>query len=329
MFEQLPLFPREGSTVAGRVDAVFFFVLAVTLFFTALIALLVIVFAVRYRRRAPDEIPTPVEGSTKLEIFWTAVPLLIGLGIFVWGASVYFDIYRPPDDALEVYVVGRQWMWKVQHPDGQREINELHVPVGRPVKLILTSEDVIHSFYVPEFRIKQDALPGRYTYIWFQASRPDTYHLFCAEYCGTGHSTMIGTVVAMDPTEYRTWLERRAEGSPALEGGKLFEELQCITCHTGTPSGRGPVLEDIYRRTIPLQGGGTAFADDSYLRESILQPDAKVVAGFQPIMPTYQGRVTEEQLIQLIVYLKSLERGQTPVRTEQTEPPPERRTPKP
>src|SRR5262245_3656918 len=243
MFEQLSLFPREGSTVAGRVDAVFFFVLAVTLFFTALIALLVIVFAVRYRRRAPDEIPKPVEGSLKLEIFWTAVPLVIGLGIFVSGASIYFDMYRPPDDALEVYVVGRQWMWKVQHPDGQREINQLHVPVGRPVKLIMTSEDVIHSFYMPEFRVKQDVLPGRYTYIWFQATKADTYHLFCAEYCGTGHSTMIGTVVAMDPAEYRTWLERRAEGSLALKGRKLFEELQCITCHTGTPSGRGPVLE--------------------------------------------------------------------------------------
>ncbi len=329
MFDQLPLFPRQGSTVAPHVDALFFFVLAVTLFFTLLIAALVIGFAVKYRRRAPDEIPKPVIGSTSLEILWSAVPLAIALGIFVWGASVYFDIYRPPDDALEVYVVGRQWMWKVQHPDGQREINELHIPVGRPVKLIMTSEDVIHDVFVPEFRVKQDVLPGRYTTLWFEATKPDRYHWFCAEYCGTGHSTMVGTVVAMDPAEYQDWLSSRAEGSLALEGRKLFQQLQCLTCHTGTPSGRAPVLEGIFRRTVPLEGGGTVTADESYLRESILRPDAKVVAGYRPIMPAYEGQVTEEQLVQVIAYLKALQPGQTPPRTEETEPPPQRRTPKP
>jgi cytochrome c oxidase subunit 2 len=317
----LPLFPQQASTVAGQIDGVFLFVLGVTLFFTVLIATLIIYFAVRYRRRSEEDFPRPIIGSTALEAVWTAVPFGIAMIIFFWATSVYFQVVRPPDDCLEVYVVGRQWMWKVQHPDGQREINELHIPVGQPVKLIMTSEDVIHSFYVPAFRVKQDVLPGRYTRIWFEATKPDRYHLFCAEYCGTGHSKMIGWVIAQPPDEYQQWLSSQAEGSLALQGRKLFLKKQCITCHTGTSQARAPNLEGLFLKTVRLRDGNSVLADESYLRESILVPDAKVVAGYQPIMPSFKGQVSEEELIQLIGFIKALEPGQTPTRTEETPPP--------
>jgi cytochrome c oxidase subunit II len=321
MFQDLPLFPRQASTIAGEIDGLFLFILGVTLFFTLLIATLIVYFAVRYRRRSEDDYPSPIIGSTVLEAIWTAIPFCIAMLIFFWGASVYFQVVRPPDDCLEIYVVGRQWMWKAQHPDGQREINELHIPVGRPVKLIMTSEDVIHSFYVPAFRVKQDVLPGRYTRLWFEATKPDRYHLFCAEYCGTGHSTMGGWVVALPPDEYQQWLSGQAEGSLALQGRKLFLKKQCITCHTGTAEARAPNLEALFGKTVRLQDGGSVVADENYLRESILVPDAKVVAGYQPIMPSFKGQVSEEELIQLIGFIKALQPGQMPTRTEETPPP--------
>jgi cytochrome c oxidase subunit 2 len=213
----------------------------------------------------------------------------------------------PPKETLNIYVVGKQWMWKFQHLDGQREINELHVPVGRDVKLIATSEDVIHDFFVPEFRVKADVLPGRYITLWFHATKPGRYHLFCAEYCGTKHSGMIGSVVVMEPAEYQTWLSGgAAEGSLASGGEKLFAELACITCHRSDTQGRGPVLNGLFGKTVMLEGGGSLTADEGYIRESILNPAAKITAGFQPIMPTFQGLVTEEQLLQLVEYVKSL-----------------------
>jgi cytochrome c oxidase subunit 2 len=214
---------------------------------------------------------------------------------------------RPPEETLNIYVVGKQWMWKFQHLDGQREINELHVPVGRAVKLITTSEDVIHDFFVPAFRIKADVIPGRYVSIWFNATKPGRYRLFCAEYCGTRHSGMIGEVIAMEPSEYQTWLSGgAAEGSLASAGGKLFQDLACNTCHRPDAQGRGPVLEGLFGKTVTLQSGETVTVDEAYVRESILQPAAKVTAGFQPIMPTFQGLVSEEQLLELIEYVKSL-----------------------
>jgi cytochrome c oxidase subunit 2 len=234
--------------------------------------------------------------------------------IFAWGASLFFTISRPPAGALEIQVVGKQWMWKFQHPDGQREINELHVPVGRPVKLTMASEDVIHSFFVPAFRVKMDVVPGRTTTTWFEATKPGVYHLFCAEYCGTKHSGMIGRVVVLEPVQYQQWLSGGAIGEPpALAGEKLFRNLGCNACHRPGPGGLGPSLEGLFGTSRELQTGDTVMADEDYLRESILNPNARIVAGYQPIMPPFQGRITEEGLLQLIAYIKSL--GE-PARTE-------------
>ena len=303
-----PLFPESASTMASRVDALYFFLLAVSGFFSLLIAGLIVYYAVKYRRRSPDAIGANIHGGLALELTWTIVPFLITMVIFVWGASVFFAMSRPPDETLNIYVVGKQWMWKFQHLDGQREINELHVPVGRAVKLIMTSEDVIHDVFVPAFRVKADVLPGRYTSIWFQSTKPGRYHLFCAEYCGTKHSGMIGEVVVMEPTAYQTWLSGgTGEGSLASAGAKLFQDLACNTCHRSDAQGRGPVLEGLFGKTQALQNGETIVVDEAYVRESILTPSLKITAGFQPIMPAFQGLVTEEQLLELIEYVKSLQ----------------------
>jgi cytochrome c oxidase subunit II len=306
MFSGFPLFPPQASTVAARVDALYFFLIGISTFFSILIASLVVVFAVRYRRRSAEEMPQPIHGSMVLELTWTVIPLVIALGTFVWSADVFVSTRRVPPGAMEVYVVGKRWMWKTQHMTGQREINELHVPVGVPVKLTMTSEDVIHSFYIPAFRIKQDVLPGRYTTQWFEATSAGEYHLFCAEYCGTKHSQMIGSIRVMEPGAFATWLSGGAAGSPAEEGAKLFQSLACITCHRADAQGRGPRLEGLFGRTVRLAGGQTVVADADYIRESILTPSAKVVEGYQPIMPTFQGLVSEEGILQLLAYIQSL-----------------------
>jgi cytochrome c oxidase subunit II len=307
MWSGTPLFPESASTMSGRVDALYFFLLAIAVFFTLLIAGLIIVYGIRFRRRVPTSIGQMIQGGAALEITWIVIPSLITVVIFVWGASVFFAMSRPPDETLNIYVVGKQWMWKFQHLDGQREINELHVPVGRAVKLIMTSEDVIHDLFVPAFRMKADVVPGRYTHIWFQATKVGRYQLFCAEYCGTRHSGMIGQVVVMEPVEYQTWLSGViTEGSLASEGEKLFAELTCNSCHRPDAQGRGPVLADLFGRTVTLQNGETVTVGEAYVRESILQPSARVVAGYQPIMPTFQGVVSEEQLLELVEYVKSL-----------------------
>jgi len=317
MWTGTPLFPESASTMAGRVDALYFFLLAVSIFFSLLIAGLIVFYAIKFHRGDPNAVGGVIHGGMVLEVTWTVVPFLITMVIFVWGASVFFAMSRPPDETLNIYVVGKQWMWKFQHLDGQREINELHVPVGRPVKLIMTSEDVIHDVFVPAFRVKADVVPGRYTHLWFQPNRPGHYQLFCAEYCGTRHSGMIGQVVVMEPSEYQTWLSGGApEGSLASAGAKLFQDLACNTCHRPDAQGRGPVLEGLFGNTVQLQNGETITVDEAYVRESILQPAAKVMAGFQPIMPTFQGLVTEEQLLELIEYVKSL-RGLPQVRGPQ------------
>jgi cytochrome c oxidase subunit 2 len=301
------LLPEQASTVAGQVDALYFFLIGISVFFSLLIAGLVIFFAVKYRRRSEsDPAPEPASGGAVLEIVWSVIPLGIAMVIFGWGASVFFKINRPPDDATEIYVVAKQWMWKLQHKEGQREINELHIPIGRPVRLKMTSEDVIHSFYVPAFRTKQDVLPGRYTQTWFQPIKAGKYHLFCAEYCGTKHSGMIGWVYVMNPPEYQAWLSGGiGEGSLASRGDKLFQDLACTNCHKVDGSGRGPSLEGLFGTTVETEAGQKITVDDEYLRESILSPQSKIVKGYQPIMPTFQGLVTEDQLLQLIEYIKS------------------------
>ncbi len=307
MFSNLPLFPVQASTHAARVDHLYFFLLAVSGFFSLLIAGLVIYFAIKYRRRRDDQIGDRVAGSYALELVWTIVPLGLAMMMFVWGSSVFFRMWRPPRGALEVYVVGKQWMWKVQHADGQREIDELHVPVGRPVRLIMGSEDVIHSFFIPAFRVKADVVPGRTTTLWFEATKAGRYHLFCAEYCGTQHSGMTGWVVAMDPAAFQAWLSGgAAEGSLASQGEKLFQDLACNTCHLPDAQGRGPVLQGLFGRVVQLEGGATAVADENYIRESIVTPTAKVAGGFQPLMPTFQGLVNEEGLLRLVAYIKSI-----------------------
>jgi cytochrome c oxidase subunit 2 len=317
MFKNFPLFPVQASQQAGQVDAVYYFLVAVTAFFSLLIATLIIVFTVKYRRRHQDEIGVPIHGSLPLELLWTIIPFIIVMIMFGWGAKVFFNLYRPPAGAMEVHVVGKQWMWKIQHVGGQREINELHVPVGRPVKLIMGSEDVLHSFYVPAFRVKADVIPGRTNTLWFTATRAGTYHLFCAEYCGTKHSGMIGSVIAMEPSDFQAWLSGGpAEDSPVAAGAKLFTDLACNTCHREESQGRGPVLQNLFGKPVELQDGRRVVADEAYIRESIVNPQAKVVAGFQPLMPTFQGLVTEEQLLQLIAYVRSLTK-QEPAATPQ------------
>ena len=303
----VPFAPEQASTMASEVDALYLYLIAITLFFSTVITALIIYFALKYRRRNPTEVPRPNAGSLKLETLWTVIPLVIAMSIFAWGASVYFKLYRPlNEDAIEIYVVGKQWMWKFQHQEGQREINELHVPVGSRVRLTMTTEDVIHSLYVPAFRIKSDVVPGRYTYAWFEATKPGRYFLFCAEYCGTNHSGMGGHVVVMEPTEYQAWLSGGASESPASQGQKLFQDLGCATCHRQDAQGRGPMLAGVFGKPQQMADGTTVVADESYIRESIVNPRARTVAGFQQIMPTYQGQVSEEQLLYLIAYIRSL-----------------------
>ena len=303
-----PLFPEQASTMAARVDALFYFLVAVTVFFAALIFFMIVVFAVKYRRRSENERPRPIEGNFWLEILWSAIPLGLTMVMFVWGAIIYFDIYNPPNDALEISIVGRQWMWKAQHAEGQREINELHVPVGQAVKLTMTSEDVIHDVFLPAFRVKQDVLPGRYTTLWFQATKAGEYPLFCSQYCGTQHSGMVGRVVVLEPAEFEKWLSGGATGLSMIDqGASLFKRFGCETCHGAGGTSQGPSLAGLFGKTVKLQGGTTVTADENYIRESILDPRAKIVAGYQPIMPTFKGLVSEEGLLQLIAYIKSLE----------------------
>ena len=301
--------------MAGNVDALFIFLLVLSGLMCVLIYVLILYFAARYRKR-PGHVAEQIEGSTPLELTWSIIPMGIFLVIFFWGAVIFFQERTPPRGATEVYVVAKQWMWKLQHEDGQREINELHVPVGRDIKMIMTSQDVIHSFYVPAFRIKQDVLPGRYTTAWFRATQPGTYHLFCAEYCGTQHSGMIGQVVVMEPAQYEAWLGGTTSGAPlAVTGQRLFAELGCSTCHRSDTQGRGPDLQGVFGKVVLLEDGRTVTADENYIRESILTPGAKVVSGYKPIMPTFQGMVSDEQLNALVAYIKSLSQSQVPTKS--------------
>lgn len=261
-----------------------------------------------YRRRDPDELPGQLKSNVVAESLWIGIPLLLFLGMFFYGTKLYFDMERAPDNAETIYVVGKQWMWKLQHLDGTREINELHVPVGKSIELTMISQDVIHSFYVPAFRIKQDVLPSRYTSIWFRATLPGTYHLFCAEYCGTNHSQMNGWIYAMNPKDYNSWLEHGgAEGSLADTGEKLFHQFACSNCHHYAGHGDGPNLVGLYGTETEISGGGSAVVDDTYIRNSILNPNLQVAEGFQSgLMPVYQGQLKEEDVIALIAYIKAL-----------------------
>ena len=306
MLLSLPFFPEQASTMAPRTDSLLYFLVAVSVFFSVLIGGTLIYFAIKYRRRSDRDRPPRIRSPLALEVVWIAIPVGLTMIMFMWGANLYIQIKRPPDNATEVFVVGKQWMWKIQHMEGVREINELHVPLGRPIKLTMTSEDVIHSFFVPAFRVKQDVLPGRYTTAWFQATKVGSYDLFCAQYCGTDHARMIGRIIVMDPSAYDAWLSNSPGVAVASLGEKLFEQLGCVACHRVTTP-RGPSLVGLFGRRVRLQSGVTLVADDAYVRESILDPAAKIVAGYEPIMPTFKGLVSEEGLLQLIAYIKSLQ----------------------
>ncbi len=311
MFDNFPLWPTGASTHALPVDLIYIFLVVLSVVMTLAIFVVIAFFGLQYRRR-PGVEAHHIEGSLILEIAWSVIPLGIFMVIFAWGAVIYFHQRTPPQDSTEIYVVGKQWMWKIEHAEGQREINELHVPVDRDVKLIMTSQDVIHSFFIPEFRVKQDVVPGRYTTLWFRATMPGTFHLFCTQYCGTEHSAMIGQVVVMNPVDYQNWMSGGpATGSLAQTGQTLFTQLGCVTCHRSDVQGRGPNLTGVFGKPVQLEDGRTVTADENYVRESILVPAAKVVSGFKPIMPSFQGQVSEEQLNALVAYVKSL--NQVPV----------------
>jgi cytochrome c oxidase subunit II len=318
----ISLWTSAASTTAQAVDTLFFVLMGICGSVGLLVAVLLIYFCVRYRRR-PGETANPpgVNESRILEWFWTVAPLGIFAVLFAWGGEVYFSAYSSPPDAMPVYVVAKQWMWKFQHPEGQREINTLHVPVGKPIKLLLISEDVIHSFFVPAFRVHMDVLPQRFTSVWFQATTPGEYHLFCSQYCGTNHSGMVGRVIAMEPAEYEGWLNFDAEGSLALRGRQVFLQYRCLSCHSADAKARGPVLENLFGKTVALENGRAVVADHNYIRNSILHPGAEITAGYRDIMPTYEGQLTEEQVVELIAYIESLKAGETPRRVESYPPP--------
>ncbi|MGV3720251.1 MAG: cytochrome c oxidase subunit II [Actinomycetota bacterium] len=324
-----PLSGASASTIAGDIDAVALFVTLVAAFFSLGIFIAVIILTVRYRRGAKvDRANAPLH-SVPIEIAWTVIPLIIALGIFGWSAMVFFRQVQVPPGSMEIYVVGKQWMWKLQHPEGKWEMNELHVPAGKPVVLTMTSEDVIHSFYVPAFRLKQDVIPGVYTQLSFTPTKPGTYHLFCAEFCGTYHSTMVGKVVVMEPADYQKWLTTgNVQQSLAERGGELFRQYGCSGCHAANSSVKAPPLEGIYGETVAVQqpkpglpleqtAATTAIADNKYIHDSIVLPEKLVAAGYRNIMPSYRNRLTEEQILALVQYIKALGNQSPPPRGNQ------------
>jgi cytochrome c oxidase subunit 2 len=309
------LFPAEASTISPWVDALYFSLLLMTIFGLVVVGVLMTVFAIRYRREK-SPVATQVEGSTLLEATWTIIPLAVFLMMFVWGALLYFRIYNPPTNAMNIYVVGKQWMWKAEHPGGQHEINALHIPTGQPVQLTMISQDVFHSFSIPAFRVKREVIPGRYSTVWFNATTPGTYHLFCTQYCGTQHSGMIGEITVLTPEDYKKWLHESTSGmSLAQNGERLFASMGCNQCHSGNAAARGPNLAGVYGSKLTLNDGSKVLVNDAYLRDAILNPSQHVTAGFSPIMPTYQGQISEDGLIDLVEYIKGL---QTNFRVQQT-----------
>ena len=309
------LFPAEASTIAPYADALYFFLLTITVIGMLLVGILVFGFSIRYRREK-HPVAEQVEGSTLLEATWTIIPLALFLIVFVWGALLYFRIYTPPTNSMNIYVVGKQWMWKAEHPGGQHEINALHVPTGRPIQLTMISQDVFHSFALPDFRVKREVIPGRYSTVWFEATTPGVYHIFCTQYCGTQHSGMIGEITVLTPDNYRKWTQLSTSGmSLAQNGERLFGSMGCNACHNGTAAARGPSLAGVFGSRIQLANGSDAVVNEAYLRDSILNPSQHVTAGYAPIMPTYQGQISEDGLIDLVEYIKQLQTNYRPQQT--------------
>jgi len=303
----LDLLPPTASTYADGLNDFFWVMVALCAAVATAIAIFIVFCAIRYRRRDPDELPKQITQNPPVEYTWTILPLIIFLGMFGWGAKMYFDVEQPVSNTIDVFVVAKQWMWKIEHPNGIREINELHVPINRAVRLTMISEDVIHDFYVPAFRTKQDVLPNRYMTIWFKANRPGKYHLFCAEYCGAKHSGMIGWVYVMNSHDYQLWEQQSgSEGSLASRGEKYFHQFGCANCHRYSGHGPGPDLKGLYGTRVMLNTGVTETADEAYIRECIVHTKGGLVAGFQDIMPNFQGQINEEQLLALVAYIKAM-----------------------
>lgn len=319
------LFPPEASAIAGQTDALYFFLILISMVGMIAVGILVFGFSFLYRKENNPE-ATQVEGSTLLEATWTIIPLGLFMVCFVWGALLYFRIYNPPTNAMNIYIVGKQWMWKAEHPGGQHEINSLHIPINKPIQLTMISQDVFHSFSIPAFRVKREVIPGRYTTVWFTATEAGTYHLFCTQYCGTLHSGMIGEIVVMQPNEYQAWISNSTSGtSLAQNGERLYASLGCNACHSGDAAARGPNLAAVYGTRLQLENGSYVEANDAFLRDTILNPSMHVTKGFAPIMPTYQGQISEEGLIDLVEYIKNLNsnyRVQQTLNTSQVQPVP-------
>lgn len=306
-FTDFTLFEQQASSLSGWIDILFFSMVALSTLVVVGVFIALTTFAIKYRRGSRADRSHPLNRSMAIEDTWTVVPLVLFIGIFVWAATLYYDLLVPPKDTLDIFIVGKQWMWKVQHPQGRREINELHVPLGHSVKLVMTSEDVIHSFFVPAFRVKQDVIPSRYTTLWFTPTQLGEFPLFCAEYCGTNHSRMGGKVVVMNPSEYERWLHsgNLATGMAAA-GAERFREHGCSGCHGQASSVHAPKLEGLFGKPVPLESGGTVVVDERYIRDSILLPQKEIVAGYEPIMPSFQGQIDEENILEIIAYIKSL-----------------------
>src|SRR5580698_7195880 len=309
------IFPPEASSIAPYADALYFFLILISIVGLAAVAAIVVTFSIRYRKEM-NPVATQIEGSTLLEATWTIIPLILFMICFVWGALLYFRIYTPPPNSMNIYVVGKQWMWKAEHPGGQHEINALHVPTGRPIQLTMISQDVFHSFSIPDFRVKREVIPGRYSTVWFEATTPGTYHIFCTQYCGTNHSVMIGEVTVLSPEDYQKWTQGSTSGmSLAQNGERLFATMGCNACHSGMAAARGPNLAGVYGSQLQLANGQNVQVNEAYLRDAILNPSQHITAGYTPIMPTYQGQISEDGLIDLVEYLKTLN---TNYRVQQT-----------
>ncbi|OZI34806.1 cytochrome c oxidase subunit II [Bordetella genomosp. 10] len=309
------LLPVAASSVAPGTDHLFLTLVGVAGTMALALTVLAIVFCVRYRRGSTADRSRAPDHANGLEWTWTIAPLLIFIGLFLWGAYDYAALTRAPAGAMPVYVVAKQWVWTLEHEDGTREIDELHVPVGQPVRLLMTSQDVIHSFYVPAFRIKQDVVPGRYTAIWFTATKAGTYHLLCAEFCGTDHASMGGGIVAMPPEQYRQWAAQGRAGPDLAERGyRLFSEHGCAGCHDARSTVHAPDLTNLFGRRVFLQDGRVVVADETYIRDSILEPGKDVVAGYAPVMPSFAGQFSESDLMALVQYLRSNRPKEAPPR---------------
>jgi cytochrome c oxidase subunit 2 len=307
--DTIPLFPAEAGSLARQVDALYWALIGISTFITLGLFIVITFFLIRYRHNSEADRVMLRLSPTYLEVTWTTIPLIIFTGLFVWGALIFVRANRPPPNATPIYVVGQQWYWDVRHENGRHEIGDLHVPVGEPVQLIMTSADVIHDYYIPAFRLKYDVVPGKYTSLWFKATKPGEYRILCSQYCGTSHSEMTGTLYAMRPDAYQLWLEAKdgaGHQSMAEEGARLFRTYSCIGCHADNSGVHAPDLAGLYGKAVTLTGGQSIAADDQYLRDAILKPSAQGIAGYKSIMPSYQGQISEENLALLIAYIKSL-----------------------